>query len=224
MKFSKILNGVLTLAALLALLAAGFWVNRWMGENRVLREVIDRLSADSRVAEVLVTKSEFDEAAKKVLTTIKFLEYDTKGRPLPPKYFTFQGNVIQFQALVIRFEDKFVRAGDRLRGKSACLFMKAFVLDETRTQVFEINHPREIPSGYKLPGEPSPFEARLWREFWNYALDPDARHRAGVKNAQLEAPGSLFLPGTIYTLRIEHHGGIRIDTQPIPAVLKGEKL
>ncbi len=193
---------MLTLFIALALLSAGFWVNRWMGENRILRQVIERLSADSRVAEVLVTKSEFDEANKKIFTTIKFLEYDATGKPLPPKYFTFQGNMIQFQALVIRFEDRFVRAGDRLRGKSAFLFLKAFVLDGQNTQVFEITKPREIPSGYKVVGGESPFEARLWAEFWNYALDPQARHRAGVKNAQLEAPGSSGSARTVLSIRM----------------------
>lgn len=224
MKLSKIFNTLLTLLVVAALLSAGFWINRWLEENRILRKVIERLSAQSRVAEVLVTKSELDETNSKIKTTIKFLEYDLKGNSLPAKYFTFQGNIIQFQSLVIRFEDKLVRAGDRLRGKSAYLFMKAFVLDGKETQSFEITSAHEIPSGYKIPGEKSEFEMKLWKEFWNYALDPRARKRSGVKNAQIEAPGSMFLPGSIYTLQIEHDGGLRIDNHPIPEILKGEKV
>jgi hypothetical protein len=207
-----------------ALLSAGFWIHQWLEENRILRKVIERLSADSRIAEVLVTKSELDEKTRKIRTTIKFLEYDAKGNPLPAKYFAFQGNVIQFQSLVIRFEDKFVQTGDQLKGKSAYLFLKAFVLDGKNTQVFEITPARSIPSGYKLPGENLEFERKLWENFWNYALDPNARHRSGIKNAQIEAPGSMFLPGTIYTLHIEHDGGLRIDAKPVPEILKGEKI
>ncbi len=45
-----------------------------------------------------------------------------------------------------------------------------------------------------------------------------------IKNAQIEAPGSMFLPGTIYTLKIEHDGGIRIDAEPVPEILKGEAV
>ncbi len=202
----------------------GFRIHRWVGENRLLHQVIDRLSAESRIAEVLVTRTELDEKTSKIRTTIKFLEFDTHQQPMAPKYFTFEGNIIQFQSLVIRFEDKFVRGGDKLRGKSVYFFMKAFMLDGSRTQEFDITHENEIPGSYKVIGEKSEFEARLWKDFWNYALDPKARHRAGIKNAQIEAPGSLFLPGTIYTLHIEHDGGIRIDTQPIPEILKGEKV
>lgn len=223
-KTAQIFNAILILVIGAAILAAGVWISHWIQESQMLRQIIERLSADSRIAEVLVTKSELDEASGKIRTTIKFLEYDAAGKPLPPKYFTFQGNIIQFQSLVIRFEDKFVRAGDRLRGKSAYLFLKAFVLDGAKTQEFEITRSREVPEGYRVSPGKSEFEARLWQEFWNYALDPKKRHRAGIKNAQIEAPGSLFLPGTIYTIRIEHDGGMRIDTQPVPEILKGEKV
>ena len=224
MKLSRIFKTILSIAAIAAFIAAGIWIYDWVEEGRVLRQVIDRLSAESRAAEVVVTKTELDEIAQKVKTTIKFLEYDAQGRPLPAKYFTFQGNVIQFQSLVVRFQDKFIKGGDRLRGKSAYLFLKAFVLDGAKTQEFEITPVHQIPQGYKLPGEKSKFETALWGEFWNYALGPRARERAGIKNAQIEAPGSLFLPGTIYTIRIEHDGGLRIDTQPVPEILKGEKV
>lgn len=215
----------LLLAVVVFFVAKGaYWVLRQLEERAVLKQVIERLSADSRVAEVLVTQSRFNEETKKIETTIKFLEYDASGKPLAPKYFTFQGNIIQFQSLVIRFQDNLVEAGDPIRGKSAYLFLKAFVLDSEKTQVFNIVEANQIPDGYKVPGARSEFEKKLWEEFWKYALDPQARERTGVKNAQIEAPGSMFLPGTIYTIKIEHDGGIRIDTQPIPEILKGEKI
>jgi len=221
---ARVFNQILTFIVVVALLVSGFWLYRWLEEDRVLRQVIDRLSAESRIAEVLVTKSEFDEATEKILTTIKFLEFDTQGNPLEPKYFTFFGNLIQFQSLVIRFQDELIRRGDHLRGKSAYLFLKVFVLEGEQTQEFEISPAQEIPSGYKIPGVESDFEAELWKKFWAYALDPSVREHAGIKNAQIEAPGSLFIPGTIYTLRIEHDGGLRIDARPVPEILKGEKL
>lgn len=224
MKTSSLLNAVLAVIVALSLISGAFWVNRWLEEARVLRKVVERLSADSRIAEVLVTKSEYNEASKKIETTIKFLEYDAKGRPLAPKYFTFHGNIIQFQSLVIRFSDRLVKAGDKLKGKSAFLFMKAFVLDGEETQVFEINKTNQIPTGYKTDEARSEFEARLWESFWQYALDPQARERTGIKNVQVEAPGSIFVPGTIYTVSIEHDGGIRIDARPVPEILKGEQV
>ncbi|MBI4372935.1 MAG: hypothetical protein HY585_04340 [Candidatus Omnitrophica bacterium] len=201
-----------------------FWIAKKIEEANILRKVVQRLSADSRIAEVLVTRNSYNEETQTIETTIKFLEYDTKGKPLEPRFFTFEGNLIQFQALVIRFDDQLVRSGDKLRGKSAYIFLRAFMLDDKNTQVFDITPVREIPNGYKIPGLQNEFEKELWQEFWAYALDPKARERSRIKNAQIEAPGTMFLPGTIYTIRIEHDGGIRIDAQPVPEILKGEKV
>ncbi len=220
----SLLKNLKNLLIIVVVIAGIAWVKVLFHRDQVLRQVIDRLSADTRVAEVVVTKSELDEVSGKILTTIKFLEYNAKGEPLVPKYFTFRGNIIQFQSLVIRFNDNLIKKGDKLKGKSAYLFMKAFVLDPKDLQVFDITPAHTVPEGYQTDIEVAGFERQLWEKFWNYALNPQTRDQVGVKNAQIEAPGSLFLPGTIYTLKIEHDGGIRIDTQPIPQILKGEKI
>ncbi len=200
-----------------------FLIQHTFHENKVLKQVVERLSSESQVAEVLVTKAELDEDKGKIRTTIKFLEFDVEGKPLEPKYFTFFGNQIQFQSLVIRFKDDFVKKGDGLKGKSIYLFLKAFVLDGKDTQEMIINPVSEIPKGYKLEVDDL-YEQRLWNRFWDYALNPETKEIEGIKSAQLEAPGTLFIPGTIYTLHIEHDGGLRIDAKPIPAILKGEVI
>ena len=45
-----------------------------------------------------------------------------------------------------------------------------------------------------------------------------------TKNAQIEAPGTKFVPGTLYTIKIEHGGGMRIDAEPLAPILKGERI
>ncbi|MBF0216989.1 MAG: hypothetical protein HQL30_08365 [Candidatus Omnitrophica bacterium] len=195
------------------------------GEVAMLKKIISRLEADSRVAEVMVTESSYDKVSKKTTTTIKFLEYDVDGKPLEPRYFTFRGNVIQFQSLVIRFDDKYIRAGDKLKGKSVYLFRKVFMLDGKNTEEYDLAAVDEVPSGYRVPGmNDERFEKELWMSFWEYALDPSKANKVGVKNAQIEAPGTMFKKGIIYTLKIEHDGGLRIDSSLIPAILKGEKI
>ena len=192
-------------------------------ENAILKEVIERLQADSRIAEVLVVGVNFDEATAKTNTTIKFLEYDSQGAPLEPKYFTFSGNIIQFQSLVIRFDDIYIRKKDKLKGRSAYLFWKVFMLDGKNTQEYEITRAYAIPAGYKLAAG-DPFEEKLWNEFWVYALDAKRARDLGIKNAQIEAPGTMFIPGYLYTIKIEHDGGLRIDAKALSPILKGEQI
>lgn len=197
---------------------------RYVGENRILKKIVLRLEADSRIAQVLVSKVEFDEKKQKNITTIKFLEYDVKGKPLAPRYFTFTGNIIQFQSLVIRFDDLYIRDKDKLRGKSVYLFWKVFLLDGANTQEYEITKVKAIPSGYRVGKLVSSFERKIWEDFWESALSPKKAKTSGIKNAQIEAPGTMFVPGTIYTIKIEHDGGMRIDAVPLPGILRGESI
>ncbi|MDD3374243.1 MAG: hypothetical protein PHY73_00785 [Candidatus Omnitrophica bacterium] len=223
-KFGNIIKIVLLIVFVFLGFHGYSFFQRAILREQALRKVISRLNADSRIAEVLVTGVNFDEKSNKVLTTIKFLEYDSKARPLEPKYFTFSGNIIQFQSLVIRFDDKFVEAKDSLKGKSIFLFWKVFMLDGKDTQEYEITKMNEVPRGYKLDDNIDSFEEKIWEKFWEYALNKDKSSKMGIKNAQIEAPGTMFMPGNIYTLKIEHDGGIRIDVLSIPKVLQGEKI
>ncbi|NQV03893.1 MAG: hypothetical protein HQ532_00180 [Candidatus Omnitrophica bacterium] len=200
-----------------------FFMNQF-SENKALKQVIKRLESESRIAEVLVTNVNYDEAEKKQKTTIKFLEYDTQGNPLEPRYFTFSGNIIQFQSLVVRFEDIHIRRADKLRNKSAYFFWKVFMLDGRNTQEYDITQSGQVPEVYKIEGDNSKFEDKLWKQFWYYALNNEEAKKAGIKNAQIEAPGTMFIPGMLYTIKIEHDGGMRIDSLPLPSILKGEKI
>ncbi|MFA5038587.1 MAG: hypothetical protein WC732_02780 [Candidatus Omnitrophota bacterium] len=225
--FSRLIR-ILAAGAFLALVVfLGFRVAAVLRESQVLKQVIGRLKAESRIAQVLVTDTRTDPDSGKTLTTIKFLEYDAGGRPLAPRYFTFSGNIIQFQSLVVRFRDFYVEKGDPARGKSVYLFLKVFFLDGEKTQEYALTEFYRVPRGYeiaKTDAYSAGVQEAFWKEFWEYSLDQRSAERAGIKNAQIEAPGTLFVPGMLYTIKIEHDGGMRIDAQPLPDILKGEVI
>ena len=221
---SGISSFIILALILVGLFAFYQYATRFEQENKTLKEIIARLTADTRIAEALVSDVSWDPLLNKHKTTIKFLEYDTKGNPLKPRYFVFFGNIIQFQSLVVRFDDSLVKNGDALRGKSAALFWKVFFLDGANTQEYDITKIKEIPEGYKIDGNINSYEVKFWYRFWEYALNPSTAKSNGIKNAQIEAPGTKFIPGMIYTIKIEHNGGIRIDAAVIANILKGEKI
>jgi hypothetical protein len=219
---NSILDYIKTAIALIVIAViavAGWYLFQQYRQNEILKQVIARLTADTRTAEVIVTD------ANNGRTTIKFVEFDADKKPLAPRYFTFASNIIQFQSLVIRFADDYVKYGDKLRGKSAYVFWKVFALgDSNSAEVFEINKLGQVPSGYAVSASKNDFEQKLWRDFWDYALEQDKAKDMGIKNAQVEAPGTKFVPGKLYTIKIEHSGGLRIDVSPLPEILKDEKI
>jgi len=202
-------------------------VTGWQAEKKALEQIIARLEADSRIAQVLVTEVRDDPTLGRALTTIKVLEFDSVGIPLAPRYFTFSGNIIQFQSLVVRFDDFHVKGGHKLKDRSAYLFRKVFFLNGAETEVFDMTPLQEVPEGYKIDFKNTvalDIQQEFWDRFWAYALDPATARSAGIKNAQIEAPGTKFIPGILYTIKIEHDGGMRIDSEPIPEILKGERI
>jgi len=98
------------------------------------------------------------------------------------------------------------------------------MLDGAKTQEYDITKINEVPQGYKLEDEENPVEAKFWSRFWEYALDPQRAKLRGIKSAQIEAPGTMFIPGNLYTIKIEHDGGLRIDAVPLSKILRGEKI
>ncbi|MDD4295222.1 MAG: hypothetical protein PHP69_06905 [Candidatus Omnitrophica bacterium] len=190
-------------------------------QNKVLSDMVARLEKDSTLAQVLVTNVRFNEITGKNETTIKLVELDSMGVKLTPRYFTFPGNILQFQSLVVRFGDKYIKRGDSLRGKSISFLWKVFMLDGNKTREYEINQIYDVPGGFRVGRNVGAYERRIWKKFWEYALDIN---KDGIKNAQIEAPGKIFLPGMLYILKLEHDGGIRIDAEPLPEILRGEKI
>ena len=94
--------------------------------------------------------------------------------------------------------------------------MKAFsLLDNSIAEVFPINKVNEVPSGSEIYPPKNIFEEIIWKKFWRYALNEKEAKSSGIKNAQIEAPGTRFIPGLLYTIKIEHKGGIRIDVKEI---------
>lgn len=217
---------LIMLLVLAALGYGGWWYYQFEREKEILNQIIDRLTTDRRVAEVYVEQLTKGESGERDKLRLKILEYDVDGKPLAPVHCTFSLNdVIHFEALVIRLSDEIVKGGE---GKSIHLFRRAFALEEggNTYESCELTRPEEVPGGYRLPtGDKrvSELERRYWQGFWRYALDVDARTAAEVRNAQIEAPATRFVPEKIYHIQIEARGGLTIEAGPIPEVLKGPR-
>ena len=88
-------------------------IQKLQQEAQELKQIIQRLSDQRRVAEVLVTDQKTVNG--QLQTTLLFQEYSRDGKtPLPPKSFVIQGKVAHIDALVIKFDRDFVQQDDPL--------------------------------------------------------------------------------------------------------------
>ena len=197
-------------------------------ERRIatLQRVVERLMGQRRIADVVLVNRAVDPATGYPLLTLRFVEYDRAGRALPARYFRVLGEEVHFDALVIKFRDEFVAAGDALRGHSIHLFRRIYgnkqAPDEAELVDDSALSRDGIPDVYRVDEQPDPYEIDLWENFWRYANDPQAAERLGVDVLMGQVVYTRLVPGRIYRLSIEADGGMKITPLAVPPVLAPE--
>ena len=188
-------------------------------KNEQLKQVIQRLSAERRMADVIVTEQLTIDG--KPQTTLLFVEYGRDGSALPARRFTVQGDVAYVDAMVIKFDGKFVEQNDPLRGRSIALFTRLYGEHQPPEKGFRIDTPNEVPDVYR-GDDPvvQNFERELWANFWRLADDEAYRREMGVRVAQGEAVWTKFQPDRLYTLTLESDGGLNITPSPLKGIYR----
>ena len=186
-------------------------------KTEALKRVVAHLQADRRVADIIVTEQK--PLGDTVQTTLLFVEYAKDGSPLPAKRFTIEGKQAHVDAMVVKFEGKYVESRDALRGHSVALFTRLFGDRQTPEQGHRIDDPAQIPAIYQgADPEAAAFEQDLWRDFWRLADDAAYRAQMGVRVAQGEGVWRPFEPGKLYTLTLDTDGGLNITSEPLKGI------
>lgn len=188
-------------------------------EKKVLNQVVERLSDEKRVADVLVTEQTRVNGVLK--STLLFVEMDKNGRSLPPKRFEVLGETAHIDALVIKFEQEYVARGDALRGHSIALFTRIYGDQQTPSQGTPVDSPGEVPAIYRgADPKVTEFEKQLWNDFWKLAGDPEYAAKYGVRVANGQGVWGPFEPDKLYTITLESDGGLNIRPEPLKPIYR----
>jgi hypothetical protein len=188
-------------------------------ENRQLTQVVDRLTDEHRVADMLVTGQTVVNGIPQ--TTLLFEEYAKNRSTLPPKIFTIQGDQVHVDAMVIKFDRDFVKQNDPLRGHSIALFTKIYGNHQSPDQGSVIDTPGKIPGYYQgIDPRVGQFELGLWNDFWKLARDADYRSKMGVRVSNGQSVWWPCEMNQLYTLTIESDGGLNVTFEPIKGIFQ----
>ena len=185
--------------------------------NEQLKQVVQRLGAERRVADVIVTEQKTVDGVLK--TTLLFVEYARDGSTLPARRFTVDGNIAHVDAMVVKFDRDFVQKDDPLRGHSIALFTRLYGENQPPEKAFRIDSPEQVPDVYR-GADPyvTDFERELWQNFWKLAEDESYRQTKGVRVAQGEGVWVPFQPDRLYTLTLDSDGGLNITSAPLKGI------
>jgi hypothetical protein len=189
-------------------------------DNNELKQIVARLTAEHRVARLLVT-SQNHLPDGRATTTLLFVEDARDGSPLAAREFIINGTEAHLDAMVIKFEHENVEKDDPLRGHSIALFTKIFGNEQSPDQGLKIDAPDSIPAVYQgTDSRVSTFERNLWLNFWKLARDPVEAHKQGVRVANGDGKWWPCRPDEMYTLTIESDGGLNLKTEPVPVIYR----
>lgn len=188
-----------------------------------LSTAIRFLKVDHRVAQVDVLRQGPAPETGKRVTEISFVEVDSSGKPIEkPRFFTIEGDVVHVAALVVKFADQYVEAGDPLRSTSICLFKRIYGDKQPPEKGFELDPVGSRPAAYHGGQQMSDWERELWSKFWDYSNDPETAKKAGVRAAHGEAVFQEMRPGKRYKVLLRASGGLTIIPEDRPPEDKGE--
>ncbi len=192
-----------------------------------LKQIVEALTRDIRIAEVAVLDQSVDPTA----TTFRFVEVDqNRERIGEPKVFTIKGDVAYFDTLVIKFLDSYAPLKElplkqdildaHLANKAIIFFRRVFGEKQKPEDGFPLDTPGGIPKTYCPSQQVTVFEQNLWDEFWLLANDPKLANTRGVRAAHGQAVYTKLQPGKYYVLEQRLVGDLTIRPVDLPAVMR----
>jgi hypothetical protein len=213
-----VLIPVLVFVAVFAYLARGFYygamtIHQLLTENRHLKQAVTNLTQEDQIGYAKVVRQEVTDG--QLLTTVKFVETarDDKTKRILEKEYTIEGDIIHFDALIVRFGDKMV-----MDGKTRALYLWRRVYGEKTApeKAFAIEQPGAEPLRYAelLKVLPPRQRGMFWSNIWDLANDPEKLKQYDIKAIYGNVVYSRLKAGLIYVFKISSTGQVYPEVVP----------
>jgi hypothetical protein len=211
-----ILGGICLIV--LAYLGRGFYyraitIHELLTDNKQLKQAITNLTYEDQIGYAKVIAQEPNDG--KIFTTLKFVETarDDKLKTVLEKEYTIEGDIVYFDALIVKFGDKMV-----MDGKTKALYLWRRVYSEKMApeQGFAIEEPGAEPQRYGdlLKLLPMRQKRLFWSNIWDLANDPDKLKEHDIKAIYGNAVYSRLREGLIYVFKISPAGQVYPEVVP----------
>jgi hypothetical protein len=215
---------ITTLILLVVVLAAagyfarGFFlremtIHQLLNENKQLKQAISNLTAEEQIGYAKVLKQETKDG--KTWTTLRFVETarDDKLKKIVEKDYSIEGDIVHFDALIVKFSDKMVMDG---KERAMYLWRRVYGEGTAPQNAFPIESPGDEPARYAdlMSRLPVKQKEMFWSNIWDLANDTEKLKQDGISAIYGNAVYSKLKPGLIYIFKISPTGQLYPEIVP----------
>jgi len=188
-------------------------IHELLAENKHLKQAITNLTREEQIGYAKVISQETTNG--RLLTTIKFVETarNDKLKKILEKEYTIEGNIIHFDALIVKFGNKMV-----MDGKTRALYLWRRVYGEKMAPQngFAIEHPGTEPQRYSDLLEALPIKQKqmFWSNIWDLANDPEKLKQHDIEAIYGNVVYSRLRKGLIYVFKVSPTGQVYPEVVP----------
>jgi hypothetical protein len=215
----KILPKAIALLALGIAGAVGFTyylstssIHKLLTENYALNQAITNLTTESQIGYATL-QSQSNNVDGQLESKLRFVQTDPSNpqQIVSEQIFTVDGDIIHFDALIVKFTDEYVKTG---KEKALFLWRRIYGENTPPAQGEAIEIPNTAPERYYAITKALRVKDRdvFWQAIWDLANDPAALSQYGVKAVFGNAIYTRILPNRVYTFKINPSGQIYIET------------
>jgi cell division protein FtsB len=188
-------------------------IHKLLAENKQLKQAITNLTQEDQIGYAKVTTQETKDGI--LLTTIKFVETarDDKLKKILEKEYSIEGDIVHFDALIVKFGDKMVMDG---KAKALYLWRRVYGEKMAPEDGFAIEEPGAEPKRYSdlLAALPVRQRQLFWSSIWDLANDPEKLKEYDIKAIYGNVVYSRLRMGLIYVFKISSTGQVYPEIIP----------
>jgi hypothetical protein len=188
-------------------------IHRLLAENKHLKRAITNLTHEEQIgyAKVIAQKTEDGQ----LFTTIRFVETarDDKLKTILEKEYTIEGDIIHFDALIVKFGNKMVMNG---KTKSLYLWRRVYGEKMAPEDGFAIEEPGAEPKRYGDLLQALSIKQRqlFWSDIWDLANDAKRLKKHDIEAIYGNVVYSKLREGLIYVFKISPTGLVYPEVVP----------
>jgi len=188
-------------------------VHELLAENRQLKQAITNLTLEDQIGYAKVLSQEYRDG--KLFTTIRFVETarDDKLQKVVEKEYTIEGDIIHFDALIVKFGEKMVMDG---KEKALYLWRRVYSENMAPENGLPIEESGGEPNRYSdlLKLLPANQRALFWTNIWDLANDPEKLKQYDIRAIYGNVLYSKLKKGLIYVFKISPSGQLYPEAVP----------